>query len=137
LLAVPGASSYYLGGVVVYTPAAHRGFIAGAVPAPAGMRGATEVFARYLAHAASARLGATWGIGEAGAAGPPNRHGDPAGHCWVAVHRVGDTRDSSTALARHVLTGLDDRAENMVRFAHAALALLADALDGEPGSRSQ
>ena len=79
LLSVPGASAYFLGGAVVYTAAAARAWITGAVEAPAGMRGATEEFATYLARSAAVRLGATWGIGEAGAAGPPNRYGDPGG----------------------------------------------------------
>ncbi len=110
LLSVPGASAYYLGGAVVYTAAANRAFTAGAVEAPEGMRGATEEFALYLARSAAVRLGATWGIGEAGAAGPPNRYGDPAGHCWVAIAGAAE-------VTRHVLTGLDDREENMVAFA--------------------
>jgi PncC family amidohydrolase len=117
LLAVPGASNYYLGGVVAYTARANSTFLAGAVEAPEGMRGATEEFATYLAASAAARLGATWGIGEGGAAGPANRYGDPAGHAWVAVAGPAPS-------ARHVLTGLDDRGENMVRFAEEALDLL-------------
>ena len=121
LLAVPGASAYYLGGAVVYTLAASRAWMAGAVEAPRGMRGATEEFALYLARSAAAKLGSAWGIGEAGAAGPPNRYGDPAGHGWVAVSGPNEA-------TRHILTGDDDREENMVAFASAALALLLDHL---------
>jgi PncC family amidohydrolase len=121
LLSVPGASAYYVGGAVVYTLAASRAWMAGAVDAPAGMRGATEEFATYLARSTAVKLGTTWGVGEAGAAGPPNRYGDPAGHCWVAVA-------GPTDATRHVLTGLDDREQNMVAFAAAALTLLADTL---------
>lgn len=121
LLSVAGASAYYLGGAVVYTAAATRAWMAGAIETPPGMRGATEVFATYLSRSAAARLGATWGIGEAGAAGPPNRYGDPAGHSWVAV--AGPVEAS-----RHVLTGLDDRSDNMVAFAVAALGLFSDVL---------
>ena len=80
LLSVPGASAYYVGGAIIYTASAYRAFVAGAVPRPDGMRGATEVFAAHLAEAATVQLAATWGIGEAGAAGPPNPYGDPAGH---------------------------------------------------------
>ena len=123
LLSVPGASAYYLGGAVVYTAAANRAWMAGAVEAPPGMRGATEEFAVYLARSAAAKVGAAWGIGEAGAAGPPNRYGDPSGHCWVAVAGPGEA-------TRHILTGLDDREQNMVAFAAAALSLFADVLTG-------
>lgn len=116
LLSVPGASAYYLGGTVIYTAAAYRAWMQGAVDAPPGMRGATEAFADHLARASSMRLDATWGLGEAGAAGPANPYGDPAGHCWAAV--VGPVEAT-----RHVLTGLDDREANMVAFAAAALEL--------------
>ncbi len=121
LLSIPGASAYYLGGAVIYTAAAGRAWMAGAVETPQRMRGATDVFATYLARSVAVRLGATWGIGEAGAAGPPNRYGDPAGHSWLAV--AGPVESS-----RQVLTGLDDRRENMVAFAVAALGLFAEAL---------
>jgi PncC family amidohydrolase len=122
LLSVPGASAYYLGGSVIYTMAANRALLGGVVEAPPGMRGATEEFARFLAESTAAKLGSTWGVGEAGAAGPPNRYGDPAGHAWVAVA-------GPAAAARRVLTGLDDRVSNMDAFAEAALALLVDTLE--------
>jgi PncC family amidohydrolase len=122
LLAVRGASAYYVGGTVIYTMAAKDRLVAGAVEAPDGMRGATEVFALYLARSIAERLGTTWGIGEAGAAGPGNRYGDPAGHGWVSVAGPSEA-------TRHVLTGVDDRPANMVTFASAALTLLIDTLD--------
>ncbi len=116
LLSMPGASAYYLGGVVIYTAAAYRAWMHGVVERPSGMRGATEAFADHLARSAAVRLDATWGLGEAGAAGPANPYGDPAGHCWVAVAGPVDA-------TQHVLTGIDDREANMVAFAVAALAL--------------
>jgi PncC family amidohydrolase len=121
LLSVPGASAYYVGGAVVYTVAAVRAWMAGPVEMPKGMRGATEAFADYLARSSVAHLGTTWGVGEAGAAGPANPYGDPAGHSWVSVA-------GPVPRTRHVLTGLDDRERNMVAFAVAALALLEEAL---------
>ena len=125
LLAVPGASAYYLGGAVIYTGVAVRAWISGAVEAPPKLRGATEAFATYLARSAAVRLGATWGLGEAGAAGPPNPYGDPAGHSWLAVTGPAEA-------TRNILTGLDDRQENMVAFAEAALALFAEVLAATP-----
>lgn len=124
LLAVPGASAYYAGGAVVYTLAANRAFLEGAVETPTGLRGATEGFATYLARSVVVRLRCTWGIGEGGAAGPTgNRYGDPAGHAWLAV--AGPTEAS-----RHLLTGSADRLSNMTSFAVAALGLLAEQLGG-------
>ncbi len=72
------------------------------------------------------RLDATWGIGEAGAAGPANPYGDPAGHSWVAVAGPIDA-------TRHVLTGIDDRVENMATFAVAALDLFREVLERADG----
>ncbi len=122
LLARPGASAYYLGGATIYTGPAAKGLIAGAVTAPAGLRGASEPWVQYLAESIRTRVGTTWGIGEGGATGPSgNPYGDPAGHAWVGV-------DGPRSATRHVLTGDDDRARNMVAFATAALALFAEVL---------
>jgi nicotinamide-nucleotide amidase len=121
LLAVPGASAYYIGGAVIYTFAAKAALLGDVIETPAGLRGATEEFSLYLARAIRTALDTTWGIGEAGAAGPPNRYGDPAGHAWLAVAGPVDA-------TRHLLTGVDDRAGNMMAFATAALDLLLENL---------
>ena len=119
LLAVPGASSYYRGGAVIYTVQALNGLLRGQVERPEGLRGASEPWARHLADGARAHMGATWGIGEGGAAGPSgNRYGDPAGHAWIAV-------SGPASAAENLRTGDDDRQANMVAFAVAALDLLA------------
>jgi len=128
LLSVPGASNYFLGGGVIYTLAASRGFIAGAVKPPENLRGASEPWALHLARSAIVKLGANWGIGEGGAAGPTgNRYGDPAGHAWVAIAGSRET-------TRHLLTGDADRVRNMAAFAEAALELLVETLESETAS---
>lgn len=122
LLAAPGASAWYRGGAVIYTPAAVRGFLASALRPPEGMVGASEPFVRYLAEASATALRATWGVGEGGATGPSaNPYGDPPGHCWVAVH-------GPVLATRHLLTGRSDRLENMGLFALHALSVLEDAI---------
>lgn len=124
LLAVPGASAYFLGGSVIYTKRALDGLLTGQVERPDRLRGASEPWARHLARAARTHLDATWGLGEGGATGPTgNPYGDPAGHAWVGV---AGPREAT----RHVLTGNDDREANMVAFAVAGLDLLADTLRG-------
>lgn len=124
LLAIPGASAYFLGGTVIYTMESRAALFASAPPPPDRMRGATEAFARYQAEAARHLYeGATWGVGETGAAGPANPYGDPAGHAWVAV-------SGPTEAARHVETGLDNRPANMIEFTAAALDLLNETLAG-------
>jgi PncC family amidohydrolase len=124
LLSVPGASAYYLGGTVIYTAAAGRAWMAGEVDPPPGMRGATEGFAAYLAESVRRKVGSTWGIGEAGAAGPANPYGDPAGHSWLAI-------SGPHSATRNVLTGLDGRSDNMLAFAEATLALFTEVLTAE------
>ena len=88
LLAVPGASAYFVGGAVVYTGAARSAFTdislddmkaRACVPA-------SEPYAALLAQRLRERLNTTWALAEAGAAGPSgNRYGDPAGHTCIAV----------------------------------------------------
>ena len=123
LLSIPGASAYFIGGTVIYTASASRAWMAGEVEVPPGMRGATEEFAAWLAASVRRKVGATWGLGEAGAAGPANPYGDPAGHSWLAV-------DGPSSATRNLLTGVDDRPENMVAFAVASLELFAEVLAG-------
>ena len=119
LLAVPGASAYFVGGAVVYTGAA-RGALAGIGAADMkGLRPASEPYAALLAQRLRERLGTTWGLAEAGAAGPAgNRYGDPAGHTCIAV--AGPTPRAVT-----LRTGSSDRQTNMRAFAARALELLA------------
>jgi PncC family amidohydrolase len=124
LLAVPGASAYFRGGVVMYTLDGARELLKGTPPPAAGVRGASAPLARWLACSAATKLAADWGCGETGAAGPDaNPYGDPPGHSWVAVRGP-----DGAVHARHVLTGSADRAANMESFTAAGLMLLLDAL---------
>lgn len=126
LLAVPGASAYFLGGAVVYTQPARTALLAITDEDMAGMRSSSEPYARLLARTVRGRLGATWGIAETGAAGPGgNRYGDAPGHSCIAVS--GPTERIVT-----IETGRADRAANMRAFAAAALDLLTDAVVAGP-----
>jgi PncC family amidohydrolase len=122
LLAVPGASAYFLGGAVVYTRQSRRELLGIPDSALAAMRPSTEAYALLLARTARDRFGAIWAIGETGATGPTgNRYGDAAGHSCLAV--VGKSERAIT-----LETGSPDRAANMRVFAAAALDLLAKSL---------
>jgi nicotinamide-nucleotide amidase len=122
LLAVPGASAYFLGGAVVYTRASRRILLGIEGAAMAGMRPSTEAYALLLARTARERFGAHWALSETGAAGPTgNRYGDAAGHCCVAL--VGARERAIT-----IETASADRTANMHAFTAAALDLLAGAL---------
>jgi nicotinamide-nucleotide amidase len=118
LLAVPGASAYFLGGGVIYTQAARRALIRVPDEAMAGTRSSTEAYALLKARTVRELLGATWGLSETGAAGPTgNRYGDAAGHACLAV--AGPVERVLT-----LETGRPDREANMWRFARAAVELL-------------
>lgn len=123
LLAVPGASVYFLGGAVVYTVAARSALLGISKEQLAGIRPSTQPYAQLLARAVRDKLGADWALSETGAAGPAgNRYGDPAGHACFAV--------AGTAEAAFTLeTGEADREKNMRAFARCALELLLRQLD--------
>ncbi|MGB6538992.1 MAG: CinA family protein, partial [Xanthobacteraceae bacterium] len=64
LLALPGASAYFLGGAVVYTKSARAALLGIGDADMAGLRPATEAYALLLARRVRERHGAAWGIGE-------------------------------------------------------------------------
>lgn len=122
LVAVPGASNFYVAGAVLYTRPAFVEILGERRETLRGLRGSTEEFSLALARAACAKFGSTWAIGESGASGPSgNRYGDSAGHAALAVAGP----DERTRILE---TGLDDRQENMWLFAAAALELLEQAI---------
>ena len=122
LLALPGASAYFLGGAVVYTHTARRALMDLPNPSELGMRASTEAYALHLARTARQRFDASWAVAETGASGPTgNRYGDAAGHTCIAV--VGASERAIT-----LETGHGDRVVNMRAFSAAALDLLAKAL---------
>ena len=124
LLAVPGASAYFLGGGVIYTQTARRGLLQLPDEAVTGIRSSTEAYALLKARTIRERLGATWGLAETGASGPTgNRYGDAAGHACLAV--AGPVERVVT-----LETGDADRERNMWAFTKAALRLLETSLQG-------
>jgi nicotinamide-nucleotide amidase len=126
LLSVPGASSYFRGGAVVYTGRAREVFLALTRASVSGMRSASEPYAMLLARTARERFGSTWGLSETGAAGPTgNPYGDAAGHTCIALSGPNEK-------ALTIETQSDDRVSNMRAFAHSALELLLRGLNEAP-----
>ena len=122
LLAVPGASAYFVGGAVTYTRTSHRAFLGVPDDALTGIRSSTEDYALLNARSVRDVLGTTWGLAETGASGPTgNRYGDAAGHTCVAV---------SGPIERAITleTGVSDRETNMWAFVDAAFGLLEECL---------
>ena len=124
LLAVPGASAYFLGSAVVYTRDARRILMDIPDEAMKGIRSASEPYAKLLASQIRTRFSCDWGLSETGATGPTgNRYGDAAGHSCMAVAGL---KEAVFTLE----TGSADRAGNMQTFAKTALELLLKNLTG-------
>ena len=122
LLAVPGASAYFVGGAALYTRKSVLAFKDTRDDMFTGMRGATEEWAMMLARLMRDRCSTVWAIGESGAAGPTgNRYGDPAGLSWIAL--CGPVERTIK-----IQTGSNDRVANMRAFSAAALKLFAEVL---------
>src|SRR2546430_7938142 len=118
LVALPGASAYYLGGEIIYTAVARERVLGITREEMRGLRSASEAYARLVARRVREQLGATWGLAETGASGPTgNRYGDAPGHACFAV-------SGPLELVTTLETGSADREANMERFARAALELL-------------
>ena len=118
LVAIPGASAYYLGGTVIYTRVSQRELLRVPDDAMSDIRASTEAYALLNARSVRQSLGTTWGLSETGASGPTgNRYGDAAGHACIAV--AGPVERVVT-----VETGDSDREANMWTFTKAALDLL-------------
>ena len=120
LLSVPGASTYFMGGAVVYTKTARLALLGIGDADMQGLRPSTEAYAQLNARRVRERLCTTWALGETGATGPTgNRYGDAAGHTCIAV--AGPVERAIT-----LETGSADRPANMQAFAKRALELLLE-----------
>jgi PncC family amidohydrolase len=126
LLAVPGASAYFIGGAVVYTRVSRTELLRVTEAEFAAMTGitpSTEPYALLFARKIKERLDTTWAVGETGTAGPTgSRYGHAAGHSCVAV--IGPNGERAITIE----TGKDDRVDNMRAFSLAALDLLEKCL---------
>ena len=125
LLAVPGATKFYLGGGVVYSLRGRDVLFALPDEAFAGMRSATSEYALLQARAIRDRFEADWGIAESGSAGGSvHPLGIASGLSCAAVvgPGIGEVRVTETAS--------DSRLENMAVFTRRALELLDETLAG-------
>ena len=126
LLAIPGASAYFIGGAVVYTRQSRTELLRvteAEFAALTGITPSTEPYALLFARKIRERLATTWSVGETGTAGPTgSRYGHAAGHSCVGV--IGPNGERAIT----VETGKDDRVDNMRVFSIAALDFLEKAL---------
>ena len=122
LLSIPGASTYFMGGGVIYTHRARKVLLDIDFKEHPGVRSSSEPYALLAANTIRERLGTYWGLAETGAAGPKgNRYGDASGHTCVAVS--GPVEQVIT-----LETGISDREENMWLFAKKSLETLENSI---------
>lgn len=122
LLSVSGASSFFIGGSVVYSLRSRRAYLDFDRERVKKLKPLSEDMVLEFARAAREKLDTTWGIAELGAAGPsPTPYGHPPGTSVVAV-------SGPVELTLMVQTGASDRAANMLDFTAAALDLFKVAL---------
>ncbi len=126
LLAIAGASAYFIGGAVVYTRTSRTELLRvtdAEFAALTGITPSTEPYALLFARKIKERLSTNWAIGETGTAGPTgSRYGHAPGHSCIAV--IGPNGERAIT----VETGNSDRVDNMRAFSIAALDLLEKSL---------
>ena len=123
LLAIPGASRYFIGGSVIYTRVAQKGLLKVTDGQMDGLRASTEEYASLNAKTIKEPLETTWGLSETGATGPSgNRYGDSAGHSCVGV-------SGPVSRAMTIETGVGEREQNMLSFTKEALGFLINCLE--------
>lgn len=118
LLAIPGASAYFIGGGVIYTARARTSLLNVPREMLGDARSQTEEYALILAGSVREACGTDWGIGETGSTGPTGR----AGHAAIAISGAVD-------ITTVIETGHGDRLKNMYEFAEAALELALAAME--------
>ena len=123
LLAIPGASRYFIGGSVIYTRVAQKGLLKVTDGQMDGLRASTEEYASLNAKTIKETLEPTWGLSETGATGRSgNRYGDSAGHSCVGV-------SGPVSRAMTIETGVGEREQNMLSFTKEALGFLINCLE--------
>ena len=124
LLTVPGATSFCLGGGVIYSFKGRDLLLGLSREELVGMESVTERYALLQARAIRDRFGADWGIAESGSAGPGKHpRGAPTGRSCIAVAGPG------IAAATTFESGSEDRMHNMGAFALRALQFLNSVLE--------
>ncbi|MFP6808543.1 MAG: CinA family protein [Pseudomonadales bacterium] len=118
LLAVPGASAYFLGGAVIYTRESRRIFMDLPMEKLKGVKPLTEEIARIFAESIRETMGSTWGVAELGVAGPSGTpYSDEVGVSVIAIA-------GPIVRSEKIETGHNERERNMHQFSERALALL-------------
>jgi nicotinamide-nucleotide amidase len=117
LAAIPGASEVFLGGATVYSAKAKIALLGLGAGRLMHEGTVSEATSRALAEAVRMKLGATWGLGLTGNAGPGAEGDAPLGTVFVAL-----AGPDGTEAKAYTLPG--DRADVQLRATACALDLL-------------
>jgi nicotinamide-nucleotide amidase len=123
LTTTPGSSSTFRGGVVVYATDLKESLAGVPGPLLAAEGPVSAHVAAALAAGARDRLGATFGVGVTGVAGPDPQNGQAVGTVHIAV--AGPAEGEVRSLRLH-----GDRDQIRAGSVEAALGVLADVLGG-------
>ncbi|GJJ14632.1 hypothetical protein Clacol_008898 [Clathrus columnatus] len=124
LLATPGASAYYRGGLTLYSLESRITFAGWTQEDINTYKGPTPQVVSKLAKRIQSQFSTTYTICESGTAGPTTRNFTSPGYVALAI-----ASDSGEVTTREVSTGSSDRESNMVAFTEAALNLFLDVLN--------
>ncbi|TVY80378.1 putative competence-damage inducible protein [Lachnellula suecica] len=125
LLATPGASAFYIGGLTLYTLESRIAYAGWTQENLKGYNGPNPAIVSGMASHVRGTLKATYCISESGTAGP-GAGKTPVGYVALAV------ATESGTYTKELTTGLGgDREANMVQFAVEGLVLLRDVIKGD------
>jgi len=124
VVALPGASNYFRGGVVAYTNDMKTKLLGVPEELLAEKGAVSEDVARAMVEGAAERLGTDYAVAVTGYAGPGGGPEAPVGTIFVAAGKRDDV------LVRE-LTGDDGREENVARATVAALQILLEKLKND------
>ncbi|CAN9187654.1 unnamed protein product [Alternaria alternata] len=127
LLSFPGASSYYRGGLTLYTLESRIAYCGWTQDTIKSYSGPTPTIVSGLAEHTRKTLGSTYTVSESGTAGPTGgttKNRTPGYVAFAVARETGET------VTKEVETGSSEREGNMVAFAVEGLKLLRDVLQG-------
>ncbi|MBO4801593.1 MAG: CinA family protein [Bacteroidaceae bacterium] len=124
IAALPGASTYFRGGVVSYSNELKTQLLGVSEELLAERGAVSEDVARAMVEGAVERLGTDYAVAVTGYAGPGGGPEAPVGTIYVAAGKRGDI------LVRE-LTGDDGREENVARATLSALQILLEKLKND------
>ena len=123
LLSIPGASSFFIGGAVLYSYQIREQIVAMGKKEHKRYGGSTPELILDIALKFKEKTGADWVIGEGGAAGPAKSpYGHNAGYTALAVA-------GPICRTKIIETGKSDRIENMSAFTTALLGFFLSILE--------